>query len=141
VFPATFDAGAAQAVAGEAIESCDVVDALTSLVAKSMLVADRTSAGSTRYQMLETLRHYARERLGAAETADACRRRHAQHYAAFASQAWKGLRSAAELVWVSRTQAELDNLRAAVLWALDSGVDEDGDLALRIIADLTGERR
>ena len=81
VFPSTFDADAAIAVAGDGIENWDVIDALSSLVAKSMLVADRAPSGSTRYQMLETLRHYARERLDSAGTADACRRRHAQHYA------------------------------------------------------------
>jgi predicted ATPase len=83
VFPSTFDAEAAQAVAGEEVPAWDVIDALSSLVSKSMLVADRTPSGSTRYQMLETLRHYARERLDAGGTADARRRRHAQHYANF----------------------------------------------------------
>ena len=43
-----------------------MIDALSSLVAKSMLVADRTPSGSTRYQMLETMRQYAREQLDAA---------------------------------------------------------------------------
>jgi hypothetical protein len=137
VFPSSFDAGAAQAVAGEEIEPWDVIDALSSLVAKSMLVADRTPSGSTRYQMLETLRHYARERLDAARTADACRRRHAQHYADFACKAREGTRSEDDLLWWSRMQTEIDNLRAAALWALDSRVDEDGDVALRIISDLT----
>jgi predicted ATPase len=137
VFPSSFDAGAAQAVAGEEIEPWDVIDALSSLVAKSMLVADRTPSGSTRYQMLETLRHYARERLDAAGTADACRRRHAQHYADFACKAREGTRSEDDLLWWSRMQTEIDNLRAAALWALDSRVDEDGDVALRIISDLT----
>ncbi len=137
VFPATFDAAAAQAVAGEAMETWDVIDALSSLVAKSMLVADRTASGSTRYQMLETLRHYARERLDQEGTADACRRRHAQYYADFARRARRGTRSEDDLLWWSRMRTEIDNLRAATLWALDSRVHEDSDLALRIIADLT----
>src|SRR5262249_23708724 len=70
VFPASFDASAAQAVAAAGrVESWDVLDALTSLVAKSLLNVDRSTTGSTRYQMLESLRHYARERLDAAGTA------------------------------------------------------------------------
>jgi hypothetical protein len=88
--------------------------------------------------MLESVRHYARERLDTAGTADACRRRHAHHYAEFARQAWKGTRREDDLLWWSRMRTDIDNLRAAVLWALDSRVDGDGDLALRIIADLTG---
>ena len=134
VFPATFDAEAAIAVAGDGVEAWDVIDALSSLVAKSMLVADRTPSGVTRYQMLETLRQYARERL---DTADAARRRHARHYADFAHLACEGARGGDEHRWLQRTATEIDNLRAAVLWALDSGVDEDGELALRIITDVT----
>ena len=138
VFPATFDAAAAVAVAGEEIETWDVIDALSSLVAKSMLVADRTPSGSTRYQMLETLRHYAREQLNSGGIADACRRRHAQHYADFAQQAWAGIRVAGEEeLWWSQTATDIDNLRAAVLWALDSRVDEDAMLALQIIGALS----
>jgi predicted ATPase len=79
VFPTSFDAAAAQAVAGTGgIESWDVLDALTSLVARSMLNTERSTAGPTRYQMLESLRHYARERLDAAGGADETRRCHAR---------------------------------------------------------------
>ena len=47
---------AAQAVvAGDGVEAWDVLDALTELVAKSMVVAEDTAEGTTRYQMLETL--------------------------------------------------------------------------------------
>jgi predicted ATPase/class 3 adenylate cyclase len=135
VFPSTFDADAAIAVAGDGIENWDVIDAMSSLVAKSMLVADRASSGSTRYQMLETLRHYARERLDAAGTADACRRRHAQHYADLTSR--EAVQVADEEQWLVRTAAEIDNLRAAVLWSLDAANEEDGEVALHIIAEVT----
>ena len=69
---------------GDGIERFDVLDALTDLVAKSMVVAERTDDGTTRYQLLETLRQYARERLDETGAADGWRRRHAEHYAAFA---------------------------------------------------------
>ena len=62
-----------------------MLDALTSLVAKSMLNTDRSATGPTRYHMLESLRHYARERLDAAGGADETRRGHARHYAAAVS--------------------------------------------------------
>ena len=136
VFPATFDAAAAQAVAADEIENWDVIDALSSLVAKSMLVADRTSTGSTRYQMLETMRQYARERLDAADSADTYRRRHAQHYADIVRRSRRDVRNVDELARWSRLRVEVDNLRGAVAWALDSADERDGDLALRITADL-----
>src|SRR5439155_9242740 len=60
VFPATFDADAAERiVTGDGVETWQVGDALVSLVAKSMLVIDESSEATTRYQMLETLRQYA----------------------------------------------------------------------------------
>lgn len=137
VFPSTFDAQAAIAVAGDGIENWDVVDALSSLVAKSMLVADRAPSGSTRYQMLETLRHYARERLDAAGIADACRRHHAQHYAGLTHEALEAVQVAGEEQWLVRMAQEIDNLRAAVMWSLDATDEADGELSLQIIADVT----
>jgi predicted ATPase/DNA-binding SARP family transcriptional activator len=136
VFPGTFDAPAAEAVAGgEGIEDWDILDTLTSLVAKSMLVADR-GAGSTRYQMPETLRHYARERLDAARSSDDRRRRHARHFVGVAEASNLGLKSEAEPIWQERILADLDNFRAAVSWGLDSSTDEDAELSTRIIANL-----
>ena len=136
VFPAGFGASAAEAVGGaEGIEAWDVVDALASLVAKSMLIADRGADGSTRYQMLETLRHYARERLDAAGRADECRRSHARHYLAVATQILTGIR-ADDATWRPKLAAELDNFRTAVTWGLDSTDDADAELAMGIIANL-----
>jgi predicted ATPase/class 3 adenylate cyclase len=136
VFAGSFDAPAAEAiVAGEGIESWDVLDALVDLVAKSMVVAERTSDG-TRYQLNETMRAYARERLDDAGDSDTWRRRHAEHYAAFAEAAGPGLVSAEEFMWRPRIRHELDNIRAAVTWSLDRTVAQDHGYALRIIAAL-----
>jgi predicted ATPase/class 3 adenylate cyclase/DNA-binding SARP family transcriptional activator len=139
-FPGTFDTAAAQVVAAsDEVEGWGVVDALSSLVDKSMVVADPVAVGTTRYSMLETLRAYARERIDESGDPDLWRRRHAQHYAAFAEQAGPGLHSAEELTWRPRLRVELDNLRAAVTWALDSPQPGDGEIALRIIAALAYE--
>jgi predicted ATPase len=137
VFPATFDASAAQAVAAAGgVEPWDVLDALTSLVAKSMLNADRSAVGPTRYQMLESLRHYARERLDGAGVADETRRCHARHCADVVAEIGAGLRGPDELLWRGRLDADLDNFRAAVAWALDSSREEDGELAMVIVGEL-----
>jgi predicted ATPase len=76
-----------------------------------MLNADRSAAGSTRYQMLESLRHYARERLDSAGTADEIRRRHAQHYAAELVEISRGLSGPDEGLWVQRFEAEVESIR------------------------------
>jgi predicted ATPase len=137
VFPASFDADAAQAVAGAGgVEPWDVLDALTSLVAKSMLNADRGAAGPTRYQMLESLRHYARERLDGAGGADVTRRCHARHYVGIVAEIGSGLRGPDELLWRRRLDADLDNFRAAVAWSLDSALQEDGEVAMVILGEL-----
>jgi predicted ATPase/class 3 adenylate cyclase len=135
-FAGSFGAEAAQAVArANSVEDWDVLDALTSLVDKSMVVAERTVDG-TRYAMLETLRQYALEGLDAAGDADDWRRAHADYYARFAEHAAAGIYGPEEFTWRPRVRAELDNLRAAVDWALDSDSPNDVELALRIIAAL-----
>jgi predicted ATPase/class 3 adenylate cyclase len=135
VFPASFDTAAAQAVAAAGgVEPWEALDALTSLVAKSLLNADRGATG-TRYQMLESLRHYARERLDASGSADQARRCHARHYAAVVVEIISGLKGAEEAVWFRRFDAEEDNLRAAVVWGLDSAVEDDGELAMVILGE------
>jgi hypothetical protein len=136
VFPADFDEPAAVAVcADEHVGRWEVIDGLGSLVGKSMLGAER-SGPVVRYQLLETLRHFARQQIPGAGKSDRLRRRHASHYAEFAERAGAGLASPAELQWRPRILAELDNLRAAAGWAFDSPVTEDSVLGARIIAGL-----
>jgi predicted ATPase len=136
VFAGSFDAAAAQAVvSGDDIEPWDVLDALTELVAKSMVVVERAPSG-TRYQLLETMRAYARERVDDEGEADGWRRRHAAHYAEFAERCGPGLAGPDEITWRLRFREELDNLRAAVTWSLDRGAADDGRFGLRIIAAL-----
>src|SRR5262249_48752833 len=138
VFAASFDTSAAEAVvADEGLQGWDVLEALTSLVTKSMLNDEDGAEGKTRYAMLETLRAYARERLEGSGEADAWRRRHAQHYANFAEEVGPGVQGPDQLDAQAAIRAELDNLRAAVTWALDAQADIDAELAIRVIAALS----
>jgi predicted ATPase/class 3 adenylate cyclase len=141
VFPASFDTSAAQVVAAAGgVEPWEVLDALASLVAKSMINADRSAAEPTRYQMLESLRHYAREHLDTAGLADETRRCHARHYAATVAEIGSGLRGPDVSLWQQRVAVELENFRAAVTWALDSAVEEDAEPAMVILGELTASR-
>ena len=82
-----FDLDAAQAVAGGGeVERYQVLDQLTLLVDKSLVVAEN-SRGRTRYRLLETVRQYAQEKLGESGEADAVRTRHRDHYTAMAAAA------------------------------------------------------
>jgi hypothetical protein len=140
VFSGGFTMSAAKAVVtGDGIEDWDVVDAVGGLVAKSMVVAEPGDGEHTRYLLLETLRQYARDRLDEGGQTDRWRRRHAQHFAAFAAEVARGLRGRDELAWRERLVGDLDNLRSAVVWGLDSDDEEDRQTAVAIVAWLAFE--
>ena len=120
VFAGTFDAPAAVAVAGgDDLDGWEITEALSSLVAKSMLVPETGADGTTRYGMLETLRQFARERLDDEGDTDRCRRAAAEHYATAARDIGQGIVGPEHVLWVGRLRADLDNIRAAVGWALE----------------------
>ena len=141
MFAGSFDARRPTAIAaGDGIEAWDVLDALTELVAKSMVIADERTVSGNRYQLLETLRAYAASGSTSGCEADTWRRAHAEHYAAFAEDApvW-AMVSADELEWRRRLRDELDNIRAAVTWSLDVPTMSTTVLAFRIVAGFAGE--
>ena len=120
VFLAGFDVDAAQAVAGGGdVERYQVLDQLTLLVDKSLVVAENTS-GRTRYQLLETVRQYALEKLAESGEADAVRSRHRDHYTAMAALLDAPARTDYERR-VDQAEEEMDNLRAAFVWSLETG--------------------
>jgi predicted ATPase len=140
VFLGTFDAAAAAAVVGgDGVEAWDVRDALAGLVGRSMLVAEPGDGGITRYGMLETLRHYARERIDETDEADRWRRNHARYYEQLAEQLGAALIGPDELAAHAHIRAELDNLRAAFTWALERPEPADVELGIGIIAALSAQ--
>ncbi len=134
VFPGSFESQAATAVAGDGLDSWEVIEALASLVRKSMLHTDGQSLGATRYAMLETIRQYGREQLRGRDDIEAIRRRHASYYAGLAERFGPQLMTDQELEASTTALGELDNLRAAVGWALDADSTHDVQLGLGIIA-------
>jgi predicted ATPase/class 3 adenylate cyclase len=119
-------------VAGDTIAELDVVEHLSALVRRSLVLADETD-GRTRYRLLETVRQYAHEHLEESGSAEAMQRRHAVHYAALAEEAGPALRGSEQLAWIERLGPEIGNLRAAQGWAIDHG---ELDLALAVIVPL-----
>jgi predicted ATPase/DNA-binding CsgD family transcriptional regulator len=136
---AVFEAGCtldtAEAVcSGEGIAAERVLDVLSSLVDKSLVVAETTSRAQARYRMLETIREYALEKLDAAGTAARLRHRHLGLFLARAEEAAPKLHDAYQQLWLNWLEGEHDNLRAALAWALESGHIEAG---LRIAIAVT----
>jgi non-specific serine/threonine protein kinase len=116
VFWGGFQREAAGQVAGATLAQ------LSALVDKSLL---RRSA-SGRYEMHGLLRQYAQKRLVESGEAEAVRGRHLDFYLRLAEEAEPGLRAADQIAWLARLEAEHDNLRAALKWALDGGGIEAG---------------
>jgi predicted ATPase/DNA-binding SARP family transcriptional activator len=110
-----------------------VLEVIARLVDKSLLVAEPGWAGEPRYHLLETVRAYASDRLAAAGEAERLARAHAERFARLAERAEPELRGPGQLDWVRLLEADHDNLRAALRWAVAAG---DGELALRLAAPL-----
>jgi DNA-binding CsgD family transcriptional regulator len=127
VFLGGFDLDAAQAVAGGDMQRFQVLDLLTLLVDKSLVVADNVG-GRTRYRLLETVRQYALEKLGESCEADAVRSRHRDQYTSLAAMLDAPAGSDYERR-LERAEIEIDNLRAAFGWSRDNS-DVEPALAL-----------
>lgn len=105
----------------EQIDEWQAIDLLADLVDHSLVsldAADADAPAAPRYRLLESGRAYALARLEAAGEAQAIRQRHAQTLRALFEQAVLDYWQCTEAEFVARYEAELDNLRAALDWAL-----------------------
>ena len=107
------------------IQNDDVLELLTHLVEKSLVVVEEQAAAA-RYYLLETIRQYAREKLFEAGESETVRARHLCFFLTLAEAAEPKLRTAEQLIWLARLDLEHDNLRAALKWAQGSGALEAG---------------
>jgi tetratricopeptide (TPR) repeat protein len=96
----------------------DVLDGIESLVGKSLLRQEEGAGGEPRVGMLETVHEYAGGQLAASGAAATLRRRHARYFLGLAEQAEPRLGGGEQAAWLTRLQAEHDNLRAALAWSL-----------------------
>ena len=130
IFSGGFTLDAASAVIADAgLDEFEVVDQLSHLVARSLVVADTGEAG-TRYRLLETTRAYALERLADAGETAACERRHAEYFRAFFDRGYAEWNTLSDWDWRSRYAPERDNLRNALDWAFGPAGDPVMGLAL-----------
>jgi len=122
VFAGGFELEAAEEVcATGAVEAGEVLALLGSLVEQSLVVAEASPEGGTRYRMLEPIRQYALEQLRQSGEEEEARRRHAAFYLALAEEAEPRIKGRDQVEWLDRLEAENDNLRAAVSWSLEAG--------------------
>ncbi|WP_281205039.1 protein kinase domain-containing protein [Nocardia shimofusensis] len=135
VFAGGFELDAAEQVCGGDTATGSVLDVLSSLVDKSILLPDDTDA-VVRFRMLETLRDYGWQKLQASGEAQAVRLRHRDWYQRLALDAEAAWISDQQLDWFARLERELPNLRAALECSLAEDTDEAAETGLRIASAL-----
>jgi predicted ATPase/DNA-binding SARP family transcriptional activator/DNA-binding CsgD family transcriptional regulator len=134
VFAGGWTLEAAEEVGAEGdTEQGEVFDLLSRLVDKSLVVAEATGNGGVRYRMLEPIRQYAWEKLEGGGEAEEVWRKHASFFLALAEEAEPRLRGPEDTEWLERLEAEHDNLRTALSWALERG---EAELRLRLAGAL-----
>ena len=124
---------AEEVCSGDGVDQDDVLELLSDLVNKSLVVVEAGEERVPRFRMLEPVRQYSQERLQESGTAEQVRERHAQYYLALALEAEPELDGADQTLWMARLQAEHANLRATLSWALEGG---EVELGLRLAGAL-----
>ncbi|SFO01168.1 Predicted ATPase [Geodermatophilus obscurus] len=129
VFAGGADLRAVHGVADPGASEDDVLDRLSRLVDRSMVVA--RSGVHSRYRLLETLRAYGRSRAEAAGETAGLTRRHVEYHVDYAERAGAGLQGPDERAWAEEALGVYDDLRAAFTRA---AAGSHWDLAVRLVA-------
>ena len=126
VFAGSFDFDAVEAVCGvDPLDPLDVLDLLSGLVDKSLVALERRP-DAVRYRLLETLRQYGAERLVERGGREQLLDRHLAQFVEVAEQAQRAFEGEACVAGAQRFLANWDDLRAALLWAVERGDVERG---------------
>jgi predicted ATPase len=135
IFAGSWRLQAAEQVCAYAFAGCqplcpeDILDLLSNLVDKSLVITDHETAGRVRYRMLETIRQYSHEKLVDEKEAEGVRTRHLAYYLELATELSPKIRGPEHIETLDRLELELDNLRLALEWSLQSDVEAELKLA------------
>jgi predicted ATPase/DNA-binding winged helix-turn-helix (wHTH) protein len=128
VFPGSFTLESAGAIAScDALTPAEVSDTVRDLAVKSLVSVEATG-GRPYFKLLATNHHYASNRLAETDEVPAVRRRHAEHALDLLRESEQAWREAAAAEWRQRYGRHLDDVRAALAWAMSA----DGDVELGI---------
>jgi predicted ATPase/DNA-binding SARP family transcriptional activator/DNA-binding CsgD family transcriptional regulator len=134
VFAGGWTLEAAEVVGAEGdTEQADILDLLSRLVDKSLVVVEATGGGGVRYRMLEPIRQYAWEKLEESGEDEEVQRRHTGFFLALAEDAEPRLRGPDDVEWLEHLEVEHDNLRVALSWTLER---REAELGLRLAGAL-----
>jgi predicted ATPase/DNA-binding SARP family transcriptional activator len=134
VFRGGFDLDAAEHVTADgALRPADVLGLLTRLVDRSLVIARH--GPPARFHLLETLRHYAAERLVDAGESEQLAAAHAAHYTALAGRGESGVRGPDQPGWLAWLTRERDNVQTALSWCV-AHAEDDPDRGLHLVGAL-----
>lgn len=120
VFAGTFGLDAAEHVcSGDDLPPVEVLDLLAGLVDRSLVQVEE-GRGEARYRLLESIRVYARDRLADLGDPAEVRTRHLEYFIGVANDASVGLAADFHATFAG-LKMDVDNLRAAMDWAMTSG--------------------
>ncbi|MFE3257178.1 protein kinase [Nocardia sp. NPDC059091] len=131
VFAGTFELDAVEQVCGTDLTETQLLDTLSALVDKSILIREETE-GTVRFRMLETVQEYGREQAEDSGRYPEYVRRHRDWCERLALQVEAEWIGPHQLQWIARLERELPNLRKA----LEFSLSESGETALRIVTAL-----
>ena len=133
VFVGGFAVDAAEAVVATGWSELELLDAISALVDRSLLIPLAPVDAEPRFGMLETVREYGLERLVATGEVDATRRRHALCFLEATERIEPLLFGAGQIAAVARLEVDRDNHRAALAWLEQAG---ESDHLLRLAGAL-----
>ena len=120
VFADGFSLDAAESVCAEELGQGGVLELLSHLVDKSLVIA-READGEARYRLLETVRQYGQEKLCGSADEAGVRRRHAAYFVGFAERTEPELSGPEQVGRLDELERENGNLRVVMSWALAEG--------------------
>ena len=124
VFVGGFTLEATEEICSEAPLTQDLVlDVLTRLVDKSLVIANPLEPTGPRFRLLEPVRHYARDKMLESGTAADLHGRHRDWFLALAERAEPEMTGPDQAQWMAVLAREIDNLRAALEWSLTTSDD------------------
>jgi predicted ATPase len=121
VFAGGWTVESAEAVCDPGDLGLDALEGLTSLVDKSLIRVAEPADGHPRFSMLETIREFGQEQLGAGGDLDLVLRRHGEHFLDLAGEAEPHLTADDQGEWLDRCDREHANVRNALRWAIETG--------------------
>jgi predicted ATPase/DNA-binding SARP family transcriptional activator len=111
----------------------EVLEGMASLVEQNLVHVEERSEEEPRFALLETIREFGQECLAQRGEAETIRRHHAHFMTALAEEAEPELVREDQAAWLARLEAEQDNIRAALAWALEN----EPETALRLASALS----